>query len=94
MNISVLKYMNLFNTDLLTTSALSEVPMHPPQKLDIASNPSISNLPTTQQCTTSTSSRPLRDERKEMKKLIMLFPSVTFTRTMVITIISFSKTLI
>jgi hypothetical protein len=90
----MIKYMNLFNTDLLTTSALNEVPMHPPQKLDVGTNPSVSNLPTTQQCTTSVFCSPLRDQRKEIKKLIMLFPSITFTRTMVTTIIYFSMKLI
>lgn len=92
MNVSIIKYINLFNTDPATTSALVELPMHPPQKLDTGSNPSMSNLRTTQQLSTAVSSRPLRNQFQELQKLIMIFPSITFTRTMVTTIeYSFKK---
>jgi hypothetical protein len=57
--------------------------MHPPQKLATGVNPSISNLPTTQELMTSAISSPPKNAFQELQKLIMMFPSITFTRTMV-----------
>ena len=82
MNVSMIKYLNLFNTDLTSTGALLKLLMHPPQKLEIVGNPSISTLPATQQLMPSAMPRAPRNEFQELQKLIMLFPSITFTRTM------------
>lgn len=57
--------------------------MHPPEKLEMNTNPSISNLPKTQQAASSSGSNPPKNEFQELQKLIMLFPSIVFTRTMV-----------
>lgn len=83
MNISILKYINLFNIDLSTTCPIIEVHMHPPNGLDANGNPSVSNLPPTQQLPTSN----VQNNFLEFQKKIMLFPSISFTRTMVITFV-------
>lgn len=83
MDISMVKYLNLFNTDPTCTTAIVELPMHPPQKLETGTNPSMSNLPTTQQQTKLIIHNAPKNEFQELQKLIMLFPSIVFTRTMV-----------
>lgn len=60
--------------------------MHPPEKLETNANPSVSNLPTTQQATSLIACLLPKDEFKDLQKLIMLFPSIGFTRTMVMII--------
>lgn len=86
----MVKYLNLFNIDPTCTTAILELPMHPPQKLETGTNPSMSNLPTTQQLTKAIVIGAGKNEFQELQKLIMLFPSTIFTRTMV-AIIEFFK---
>lgn len=83
MSISILKYINLFNIDLSTTCSIIEIPMHPPNGLDANGNPSVSNLPPTQQLPASH----VQNNFLDFQKKIMLFPSISFTRTMVITFV-------
>ncbi len=83
MNIVMLKYLNLFNVDPVTTDVISELLMHPPKKLESNANPSMSNLPTTQQLTTSIDPIVTKKEFQDLQKEIMVYPSITFTRTMV-----------
>lgn len=82
MRIVMLKYLNLFNTDTTTTNAITELPMHPPPKLDVNGNPSISSLSTTQ--VVLVHNRSQKDEFQDLQKFIMKYPSIVFTRTMVI----------
>lgn len=94
MNVIMIKYLNLFNTNQSCTGALLELPMHPPQKLETSANASVSNLPPTQEPTTSDATRVKKLEFEGLQKEIMSFPSITFTRTMVRIIESSFKQLI
>ncbi|CAF4122600.1 unnamed protein product, partial [Rotaria magnacalcarata] len=82
MDICMIKYLNLFNIDSTCTTAILELPMHPPPKLETATNPSIANLPTTQQLMKPTIHGAPKNEFQELQKLVMLFQSISFTRTM------------
>lgn len=81
MKISILKYLNLFNVDPFVTNAIDDLPMHPPAILDPNGNPSASNLPVTQG--PAKSNLPDKNSFVKLQKLIMLFDSISFNRTMV-----------
>lgn len=78
-NLTLLKYFNLFDTNLTKKEAYSEVPWVPPES-HINNNATGIILPSTQGAETS-ATKP--NNELLVKQLIMTYESITFTRTMV-----------
>lgn len=68
--------------------------MHPTENFNSNMNPSISTLPMTQEITASNYSPSSKHEFEELQKLIMTFPSIIFTRTMVLIVKLFVQYLV